>query len=243
MSATNKKLRAERAAALMAERERQAKRRQRLTVAGIVLGLVLVVAAGFTINRLRDTSDEVDDASESAAVYGLAVGPDDAPHEVVVYEDFLCPVCGAFEAASHEQLAALAEAGKVQVTYRPFVLLDRLGDYSARTAAAFSVVLDKAGPEVAKKFHDLLFENQPPEEGPMPDDDEIVALAVEAGADEAEVGDAIRDLSGEDWANGATEAAVDAGVSSTPTVLLDGARFTDGRTMEQVAENLVKAVQ
>lgn len=243
MSATNKRLRAERAATLMAEREREAKRRQRVTVIGIVLGLVLVVAAGFAVNRLRDTSDEVSDAGGSAATYGLTIGPDDAPHEVVVYEDFLCPVCGSFEVASRDQLAELAAAGKVKVTYRPFVLLDRLGDYSERSAAAFSVVLDKSGAEVAKKFHDLLFENQPSEEGPMLDDDELVALAVEAGADEGEVGDAIRDLAGADWAAGATDAAIDAGVSSTPTVLLDGSRYTDGRTMEQLAENLVAAVQ
>lgn len=242
MSATSKRVRAERAAALMAERERQARRRQRLTVVGIVLGLVLVVAAGFAINRLRDDSNEVSDAAGSAAEFGLTIGPDDAPHQVVVYEDFLCPICGSFEAASGEGLAALADEGKVQVTYRPFILLDRLGDYSERSAAAFSVVLDESGPEVAKKFHDLLFENQPPEEGPMPDDDSLVALAVEAGADEAAVGDAIRDLDGEDWAAGATDAAFGAGVDSTPTILLDGERYTDGRTMEQLAENLIAAV-
>ena len=105
------------------------------------------------------------------------------------------------------------------------------------------MVLDKSGPEVAKEFHDLLFANQPPESGPFLDDDEIVDLAVQAGADEGEVGDAIRDLDGEDFAQGATEAATEAGVTSTPTILLDGQRFTNGRTMEQVAENLVAALQ
>ncbi len=242
MSATNKRLRAERAAAFMAERESQARRRQRLTVVGIVAGLVLVVVAGFAINRLRDTSDDVGTAVDTAGVYGVTIGSDDAPHEVVVYEDFLCPFCGELEKATRERLAALADAGKVTVTYRPFVLLSQIGDYSERTAAAFGVVLDTSGPEVAKEFHDLLFENQPSEEGPFPEDDELVDLAVQAGADEAEVGDAIRDLDGKDFADGATAAADDAGVRSTPTILLDGEVFTDGRTMDELAENLIAAV-
>jgi protein-disulfide isomerase len=242
MSATNKRERAERAAALLAERERAAKRKQRLSIVGIVVVIVLIVGAGFVVNRLRDTTNEVDPATDSAATYGVTIGPEDAPHEIVIYEDFLCPICGQLEAAGNEQLSSLADEGKVRITYRPFTLLSNLGDYSERTAAAFGVVLDKSGPDVAKKFHDLLYENQPKESGPFPDDDAIVELAVEAGADESEVGDAIRDLDGKDFADGATAAATEAGVSSTPTILLDGQRFSDGRTMEQVAENLIAAV-
>jgi protein-disulfide isomerase len=241
MSATNKRLRAERAAALLAERERQEKRRRTLTVLGIVLGLVLVVAAGFLVNRLRDTSNDVSTVADAS--YAVSIGPEDAPHEIVVYEDFLCPYCGELERATHEELAALADEGKVRVTYRPFVLLGNISDYSERTAAAFGVVLDASGSEVAKEFHDLLFANQPSEAGPYLDDDELVALAVEAGADEDEVGDAIRDLDGQDFAEAATAEAEDAGVRSTPTILVDGQVFNDGRTMDELAENLVAAVQ
>lgn len=243
MSATNKKVRAERAAALMAERERAAKRKQRVTIVGVVVGIVLIVTAGFVVNRLRDTTNDVSDAAGTAGTYGLTIGADDAPHQVVIYEDFLCPFCGQVEAATRDELATLAEEGKVQVTYRPFVLLSQISDYSERSTAAFGVVLDKAGPEVAKEFHDLLFDNQPSEEGPFPDDDAIVALAVEAGADEAEVGDAIRDLDGKDFADGATAAAEDANVRGTPTVLLDGKNFTDYATMDELAANLIAAVQ
>jgi len=241
MSATNKRLRAERAAALLAERERQAKRRRTLTIAGIVLGLVLVVVAGFLVNRLRDTTNDV--TADADAAYAVTIGPADAPHEIVIYEDFLCPYCGELERATSDELAALADEGMVRVTYRPFVLLGRISDYSERTAAAFGVVLDKAGPEVAKEFHDLLFEQQPDERGPYLDDDELVDLAVDAGADEGEVGDAIRDLEGEDFADGATAEAEDAGVDTTPTILVDGQVFNDGRTMDELADNLVAAVQ
>lgn len=222
MSATSKRLRAERAAALLAERERAEKRRRTLIVVGIVVGLLLVIAAGFAVNRLRDTTGDVNDAVDTAGEYGVTIGEDDAAREVVIYEDFLCPACAAFEAETNDDLEALAEAGDVRVTYRPFTFLDRFGDYSERATAAFGVVLDREGPEVAKEFHDLLFANQPSEAGPFPDDDALVDLAVEAGADEAAVGDLIRDLAGEDFAEGATEAALDAGVQQTPTTILDG---------------------
>lgn len=241
MSATNKRLRAERAAALLAERERQEKRRRTLMVGGIVVGLLLVVVAGFAVNRLRDTTEDV--RTDADASYALSIGPEGAPHEIVIYEDFLCPYCGELERAVTDDLQSLADRGKVRVTYRPFVLLSQIGDYSERSTAAFGVVLDRAGPAVAKDFHDLLFEHQPDERGPYLDDDELVDLAVEAGADEDEVGDAIRDLDGEDFADGATAEAEDAGVRSTPTILVDGEVFADGRTVEELAENLVAAVQ
>jgi len=240
MSATNKRLRAERQAALLAEREQAARRKQRLTVVGVVLAIVLVVAAGFVVNRLR--TDEVGTAIDTAGEYGVTIGDEGATHQVVIYEDFLCPFCGQLESQTRDDLADLAADGTVQVTYRPFVLLSAISDYSERSTAAFGVVLDKAGPEVAKKFHDLLFENQPKESGPFPDDDEIVALAVEAGADEDEVGDAIRDLSGKAFAKEATEEAEQANVSSTPTILLDGEQFQDYTSADEIGPNLLEAL-
>ena len=238
MSSSNKQARAERAAALLAERERAEKRRQTLTVVGVVLGLVLIVAAGFAINRARDTTSDVV-AIDTGGEYEVTIGAEGAPREVVIYEDFLCPFCGELESQTREDLAGLAESGQVKVTYRPFVLLDRLGDYSERTTAAFGVVLEKSGPEVAKAFHDLLFENQPSEEGPFPDDDELVDLAVEAGAVEADVRGPIEDLAGADFAEGATDQAAEAGVQGTPTILIDGEVWQDYRGIDDIGPNLI----
>ena len=85
--------------------------------------------------------------------------------KVAVYEDFMCPFCGQFEAASRDALEKQVEAGKVQIQYHVLNFLDDSSTtkYSTRAANALAVVLDTSGPEVAKKFHDLLFENQPAE--------------------------------------------------------------------------------
>jgi protein-disulfide isomerase len=232
--------RASRAAAAMAEQRRQEARRRNFMVGGVVVAILAVVAVGYFISRSLDT--EVS-APAAGSEFGLTIGPDDAPHEVIIYEDFLCPFCGELEAASRDDLAQLAADGKVQVEYRPFNLLSQAGDYSARSAGAFSIVLDKSGADVAKKFHDLLYENQPDESGPFPTDADLVKLAVQAGAKESDVKTPIEQDAGKTWVTNATQSAKDAGVQATPTILLNGTPFQDGTTVDDLASNLVKKLQ
>ncbi len=236
--------RAARAAAALAARKRQERRRHIFTAIAVVAAMALVVGVGFLINQSRD--EKVDQGLGRTAAYDVSLGDRDAPHEIIVYEDFLCPICKAFEAASLEKLADAAEDGDVYVSYRPFNLFSQDGDprkgYSIDSAAAFAVVLEESGPEVAKRFHDLLYENQPSESGPFPETDWFVDLAVEAGATGDDVRPGIENGDGEDWVEKATEQAHDSGVESTPTIYLDGEEFRNGRTFEQLADNLVAAV-
>ncbi len=224
--------RAERAAALL--REQRARERRRNLITGGVVALVLagLVVVGILISRGSD----VEASAAGGSDYGVTIGDPDADHQLVIYEDFLCPGCGQLEAQSNEELQQLADDGNVYVDYRPFNLLDRLGDYSARAASAFGVVLDESGPEVAKEFHDLLFADQP-EEGdePYPDADWLVEKAVEAGAVEADVRPGIEE--GEtDFSKEATDEAEAAGVTGTPTVILDGDVFNG--SVEELLEEL-----
>lgn len=235
--------RTERAAATLEAERRRARNRQVLTVAGVVAVLALIAGVLFFIQPGDDAAPETSVAPEGASDYALAVGEADAPHLVVVYEDFLCPFCAEFEAASDDDLARLAEEGEARVEYRPLNFLSRMGDYSERATNAFAAVLDQEGPEVAKDFHDALFENQPPESGPFPDDDALIELAVAAGADEAEIRPAVEDLEFEGWVANATEEASRAGVRGTPTIVLDGEQFADGATVEELADNLVAQIE
>lgn len=234
------------AAARIAEEARRRERRSTLIkIAALVAAMVVIIGAGvWAGTRGHGGSGKVDNSAVSgakAASYSLAIGQKSAPHHVVIYEDFQCPFCQAFEAASRDGLAQAAAAGKVYVEYRPFHLLST--DYSVQSLNAFAVVLKTSGPEVAKKFHDLLYENQPSEEGPWPAMDKLVALAVQAGADESAVKSGILDTSSQkSWVQGATQAAGDAGVQSTPTVLLDGAQFQQGATLQEMATKLVQAL-
>jgi protein-disulfide isomerase len=242
--------RAAKAAAALAERKRKERQRNIVVGVGVVLLMVAIVAAGFLINRSKDGGNDKrasdTSSSSSSSAYQLTIGTDDAPHTIVFYEDFLCPICQAVEAGTRDDFAKLADAGKVQVSYRPFNLFSQDDDprkpYSVDAASVFGVVLDKSGDEVAKKFHDLLYENQPSESGPFPDQDDLVALAVQAGAKEADVKAGLDAGDGKDWVDGATSATDDLGIDSTPTIYLDGEQFQDYTTMDDLVTNLVAAV-
>ncbi len=235
-----RQVRNERARALAEERRKAAKRKETLTRFGIVAAVLVVLAGGyFLVTNLG--SDKPDTPPEGAsASYGLVVGDDDADKSVVIYEDFLCPFCGQLEATVGDQLNAAIEAGEVKVEYRPIPFLSGIDDYSPEAANAFAVVLDKAGPDVAKKFHDLLYANQPEERGPYPSTDDIVDLAVEAGAKEADVRPGIEDMAFEGWVDAAGDAATKADVSSTPTVIVDGKRVEgENLTMADIADAIL----
>ena len=238
------RLRAERAAAALKEKQRRERRRQILTAIGVVVAIALVVGGGFLINSMRDDTKEVAaKIPPPGSQYGLTVGSADAPHKVVVYEDFLCPFCGEFEAASHEQLAQLADQGKVQVEYRPIVFLSRLGPYSARSTLIWWLVRDKYGDDVAKTFHDLLYANQPSEEGPFPSREDLYARAAQAGGNADELKAAVESNEGAVEVADATKVADGLGIKSTPTLVLDGKPFTNGATPADLATNLIEALQ
>ena len=130
----------------------------------------------------------MDAPAAGSSDYGVTIGDPDAPHTLVIYEDFLCPACGALEAQTHERLAELADEGNVHVDYRPFELLGRLGDYSLRSASAFGVVLEKSGPGRGEEVPRPAV-RRPARGGrePYPDADWLVDKAVEAGANESDV--------------------------------------------------------
>ena len=134
---------------------------------GIVVFVIAIIASGAIIFQSgRDTTGDKSSKPKSAAGnYALAIGKKSAPVKVVIYEDYQCPFCRAFEMGSRDFLHADAAAGKVYVEYRPIAFLN---DYSVRSLNAFAAVLDDAGPDAALKFHDLLFDNQPSEQGPFP---------------------------------------------------------------------------
>ena len=224
MSKRNKAAeRAARAAALKAEQERKERQRRLLTIGGVVGALLLVVAVGFWLQSRAGKIDETATAPAGATDdYGMVLGETGADHEVVIYEDFICPACKAFEDANAELLDSAVADGRATVEYRPFNFLSNLGDYSERATNAFGVVLDAAGPEVAKQFHDLLYAEQPPEEGDHPDNAWLIEKAVEAGATKADVAEGINDLAFEGWVSNGAKAASSAGIQGTPTVIVDG---------------------
>ncbi len=236
-----RKARMERAAELRRQEEKRQRNRKIAIVGAVAAVLVIVIGIGWLVQSQRDSTGESAAAPEGATdEYGLVVGPDDADSTVVVYEDFLCPACAAFEQVTVAEFERMTDEGTLQVEYRPFELLDQT-DYSKRATNAFAVVLDEHGPEVAKDFHDLLFANQPQEAGSPPDDDWLVEQAEEAGADAEQVRGPIEDMAFEGWVENATDHASQDGVRATPTVRVDG-EDVEGQSMQELIDNTMAAI-
>ena len=236
---------ASRAAEIRAAQERQERRRRTLVVTAVgVLVLAIVLVIGYAVQSSRDTTGQAATAPAGAVGgYAVPAGPATAPVKIAVYEDFMCPFCGQFEAASRTVLEKQVEAGKVQIQYHVVNFLDRSSTtkYSTRAANALAVVLDTSGPVVAKKFHDLLYENQPEEGSAGLSDAQLVGFAVQAGATKSAVQPGITNGTYEQWVQNVNDQASKAGVNQTPTVQIDG-RTLEPKTIAGLVAAVEKAV-
>jgi protein-disulfide isomerase len=234
-----------RAAAIRREQERKERRRRSLVVTLVGLVVLAVIVAIYYGVRTAGTGSGSGSGSATSSTpagtvstYAVPAGPASAPVKVSVYEDFMCPFCGQFEKASRAQLQQDIDAGKVQVQYHVLNFLDRSSttNYSTRAANALGAVLDASGPKVAKRFHDLLFENQPAEGSAGLSDSRLVALAVQAGAPRKAVQDAVSNKSYESWVAKVTDRASKDKVTATPTVRVDGKDVTFTSTPQLVTK-------
>lgn len=208
-----------RARVLREQRERAERRRRAGLVTAAALVAVAVVAV-VVVAIVSGTEDEAPQAvppsfSESG---GYTTGDPDAPVAVSVYQDYQCPFCAQFEAANTDFVDERREAGDIAVTYYPLDLLRRLGDYSARAASAAACVAEEA-PEQFGAFNDALYENQPQEGSGGLTDEQIAAVAADAGVPD-EVEGCITSGRYTEWVSRITD-DVDERVQGTPTVLVD----------------------
>lgn len=227
----------ERAAQLYREQaERSRRRRVLLVSSGVVAAVLVVVALVVAVGQSRGgpSAAVVPDGLVDGAIVS---GEVDAPVTVTLYEDFQCPACRTFEQAVGPAIDQLRDAGAIRVEQRPLAFLDRASAdrYSSRALNAVACVLDTS-PEATEPFIDLLFAEQPAEGGAGLSDARLARLAGDAGA--AGVARCIADGTFADWVQATTQRVLAGGVTSTPTVLVDGQVLQD-----RSAEGLRAAVR
>lgn len=243
------------------------KRRRAILIAtaAVVAVLVAITVAAFVLAARGDGGDsgnvaaggEADGAGADPA--GVTLTSEDDPDsggfvvgsegsvDVVVYEDFMCPNCKAYEESAGDALAELESGEDATVVHRPIAILDRVtgdGIYSSRSAGAAACVGETGDDEAFRRFTSLLYDEQPAEDdaGSGLDDERLAALAGQAGADD-EVVSCILERTYVDWAGRATEAATAEGVTATPTVTVDGEILSNDEGGPPDPEQLRAAVQ
>jgi protein-disulfide isomerase len=241
MSKQNREVgRAERAAAIRAEQARKERNRRVALIAGIVVILGAIVAAG-TWYSGGGTADTPTTAVAAAAGDGsVIVGKASAPVKVVVYEDFQCPYCRELEDQTRNFLRENAAAGKVQVEYHPIDLLQAV--YGERGMNAFAAVLAHSTPSAALKLHDLLYENQPYEQSSgSVTDAQIAGWVEEAGGDRAAALEAMK-TPDQVYLGVLRNLVASQGIQSTPTVMVNDKQLS-ASSMTDMAKQIEAAVE
>jgi protein-disulfide isomerase len=162
------------------------------------------------------------------------------PVKVVLYVDFICPVCKNFEAQYNEQLTALRNEGKISVEYRALGFLDSRSstNYSSRAANAAACVVNES-PEKYAEFVDSLFANQPAEGGAGLSDDKLKAMATDIGAKSIDT--CINEKTYRPFVKFTTKQAAAIGVTGTPTVFVDGQQWGKGASAQTPFPDFLQA--
>jgi protein-disulfide isomerase len=150
---------------------------------------------------------------------GIVIGH--GPVRVDAFIDFLCPFCRKFELSSGPTLASLVADGLASIAYHPMNFLDEASttSYSTRAAAASGCAADQGR---FLEYAHALFVNQPPEGGPGLSDAELAVIGRSVGLGDAAFAACLSEASYLDWPPYVTARATAAGVSATPTVLVQG---------------------
>ncbi|MGH3457505.1 DsbA family protein [Aeromicrobium sp.] len=247
--------RAARAEQMRKEREKaDRKQRNLITVAIVVVVLALVIAGGWAIKTTSDSRAQETDVitpkgatEDFGVVYDAeAAGGEPASDavEVVLYEDFQCPVCKSFEQANGAYLDEAVKKGEITIEYRIIAFLDRASqnEYSSRAGSAAMCAQESGGVEAYKQVSNLLFANQPAEGTAGPEDPALVETLNQAGV----TGEAAEQcvVTGRfiPWIEKATEASRDAKVEGTPTVLIDGKKVQGAQGGVPQLPDLQKAI-
>ena len=235
MSSTGPDRRA-RAERMRKDRERAGRRRRNRITAAIVAAVVILVGvAAIAIGTASDdgSPSEWEGFPADGIVYDqkAATGEssNDSPVGVVVYEDFQCPHCAAFEMETRELVSDYVEDGTIRVAYEPMNYIDQgMGgstEYSMRAANAATCVYDEGGGQAFQDFSELLFDNQKAEGTAGFNDQELTAYADEAGVDD--LGSCLVELPHQKEIEKRTRdfATSEVGENGTPAVVVDGERL------------------
>ena len=168
------------------------------------------------------------------------------PVKVVVYIDFICPVCKRFETTYNEQLTSLRNEGKISLEYRPLGFLDLQSttNYSSRAANAAACVVNES-PEKYADFVNVLFEKQPQEGGAGISDADLKKMATDIGAKSIDT--CVEGKTFRPWVKYTTQQAASIGITGTPTVFVEGQQWGKGESaqipFEQFLQTAIDAKQ
>jgi protein-disulfide isomerase len=221
-------------------KQKTAEKRRRVLIVGASVVCVLGLAAVVGVVAANSGKDKDSSSGPVVAPSGangqdslaIPVGKEGARSTLVVWEDFRCPACKAFETAYRPAVHELTEAGKLKVEYHLATIIDgNMGGTGSRNAANAAACAQDTGKFPA--YHDVLFENQPPETSDdFARNEKLLELAKKVdGLDTPAFRACVEKGTHNGWVEKSAAAFRNGGFSGTPTVLLDGKNIYQDQTM------------
>ncbi len=208
------------------------------TLGALVVGLAVIVFAVLTTGSPSGNDDLAPPANPLPAgipADGATLGQATAPVTVEVWADFQCPACGHFARETEPQLIrTFVASGQVKLVHHDFAFLGggRSYDESVEAAAAARC----AGRQ--GRFWDFegwLYANQRGENAGAFTRDRLAAIAERIGLDVAAWSSCMDAGTEQAAARAETQAGAAAGISSTPTIVVNGTPSVGALPYEQLA--------
>ncbi len=204
------------------KRKKRARVNRFLTILAILV-VVGLITTFFILNGQRALPTRT-------IIDGLTAGDPNAPIEVVEYADFQCVACqNTFVIVEPDLVRKYINTGKVFFTYEPFSFL---GPESYRAAQAAYCAADQ---NKFWEYHDLLFENWAGENQGAFSDNNLFRFAEQIDFDKEtfktcfDSGKYIQKVIEK------AQAASAAGITSTPTFLVNGQRVNSIVLLDELA--------
>ncbi|UCH59483.1 MAG: DsbA family protein [Anaerolineales bacterium] len=214
---------------IIREQRLRRQRQQRLiTILAVSIGAI-AIAAILIIPSLTPVGEIIQITPvERPMVDGTALGEDDAPVLVEVWEDFQCPACRNFSEDVEPQIVDnYVATGKVRYVYRHYPFLD---DRSISNESDQAANASMCAAEQGRfwDYHDILFANWNSENAGAFSDKRLVAYAEALGLDMDSFNSCFRanrykEQIDKDLADGNV-----AGVSGTPSLFVNGEQIAPG---------------
>ncbi|MBA3339852.1 MAG: DsbA family protein [Geodermatophilaceae bacterium] len=213
------------------------RRRKLLTWTGVAAAMVVAVVVGLVVgsNSGDPTGDTAADTSVAAG-FPASTRTDDSvvmvaadaqnPVRVELYVDLQCPACREYESRVSDTVEQLVIDGRIELLVHPIAILDRASStqYSSRAGAAVACAADDG---LYWQYQKLLYAEQPDEGGEGLTDQRLVDLGTQVGLSSG-FETCVSSGAQQAWVQQVTDAAREAGISSTPTVLVAGEQITGG---------------
>jgi protein-disulfide isomerase len=169
----------------------------------------------------RDTSATLDVAIATGPRglphAGYTLGRADAPVTIELFEDFQCPACKRWGESVLPELAANELAtGSARIVFRDFAFLGPESFEAARAGFA------AAQQDRFWQFWATVYANQGLENSGALSRDRLLAMAAGLGLDEERFTTDLDSVAAGDAVAAANRVAAQAGINSTPTVVIDG---------------------